>query len=318
MSNRTAQANKAVTQAWENEYRLVSEGKGTRDWTPEQQRDILDKGKAYGDDGRTFEGHHMKSVEGYPDFQGDPGNIQFLSRPEHNAAHNGSFQNPTNGYFNPFTRETKDFGDNKYEPCIIIKLSDPVVFPNNMTKDVPEEADNIQEGKTEVVSLQTTDESIEIIRDENPPSSHKTHSSASIRKKPAATKSGFREGIEHIASSIKGVAVQHPVLTGIAKFIGVAAAIDLVDRVTSQCGGSGGNGCNRNFISPSDSSDETNHGSSKACDSTGKDSIAGTGQNEGCGKGTPKAPHGTSGYTRTRFGKEEHVSGYSTGRKRDE
>ena len=29
MSNRTAQANKAVMQAWENEHRLVSEGRGT-------------------------------------------------------------------------------------------------------------------------------------------------------------------------------------------------------------------------------------------------------------------------------------------------
>jgi len=31
-------------------------------WTPEQQRDILEKGKAYTDDGKAFEGHHMKSA----------------------------------------------------------------------------------------------------------------------------------------------------------------------------------------------------------------------------------------------------------------
>jgi hypothetical protein len=260
----------------------------------------------------------MKSVEGYPDFQGDPGNIQFLSRPEHNAAHDGSFQNPTNGYFNPFTGKTKDFGDNKYEPCIIIKLSDPVVFPNNITKDVPEKAANIQEDKPEAVSPQTTDKSCEVIRDETLPSSHKTHSLASTRKTPAITESGFREGVKHIASSIKEFAVQHPVLTGIAKFIGVAAAIDLVDRVTSQGRGSGGNGCNRYFISSSDSSGETNRGSSESYDSTGEDGFAETGQNEGPGKRMPKAPHDTSGYTRTRFGKEERVSGYSTGRNRDE
>lgn len=35
MSKRTSEANKAVRKAWENEYQLVLEGKGTRDWTPE-------------------------------------------------------------------------------------------------------------------------------------------------------------------------------------------------------------------------------------------------------------------------------------------
>ena len=42
MPRRTADANKAVLAAWEREQALVREGKGTRDWTPEQQKDILD------------------------------------------------------------------------------------------------------------------------------------------------------------------------------------------------------------------------------------------------------------------------------------
>ena len=112
MSNRTAQANQAVLQAWKNEQNLVREGKGTRDWTPQQQKDILDKGKAYNEDGVAFQGHHMKSVEAYPQYQMDSENIQFLSRTEHYAAH-GGFQNPTNGYYDPMTGETKDFGDRK-------------------------------------------------------------------------------------------------------------------------------------------------------------------------------------------------------------
>ena len=43
--------NKAVRKAWEREQQLVQEGRGTRDWTEEQQKDILDpeKGKAYDD-----------------------------------------------------------------------------------------------------------------------------------------------------------------------------------------------------------------------------------------------------------------------------
>lgn len=57
--------NKAVRKAWEREQQLVKEGCGTRDWTEEQQKDILDpaKGKAYDDQGRAFEGQHMKTAD---------------------------------------------------------------------------------------------------------------------------------------------------------------------------------------------------------------------------------------------------------------
>jgi len=126
MSMRTAESNKAIASAWEKERQLVLEGKGTRDWTPEQQQDILDKGKAYGDDGRALEGHHMKSAEAFPEYQGEPGNIQFLSRTEHLAAHGGDWKIPTNGKFNPTTGETIGFGLNEYKPCEIIELTDPI------------------------------------------------------------------------------------------------------------------------------------------------------------------------------------------------
>ena len=54
MSRRTAEASKAIRLAWEREQELVREGKGTRDWIEEQQKDILDpdKGKAYDEDGK--------------------------------------------------------------------------------------------------------------------------------------------------------------------------------------------------------------------------------------------------------------------------
>ena len=126
MSRRTSEANKAIALAWQNEQQLVSEGKGTRDWTPEQQQDILKKGKAYDDSGKAFQGHHMKSVEKFPEYQGEAKNIQFLSKTEHLSAHNGNYHNHTNGYYNPLTGKTKDFGLNQYEPCKIIELSEPV------------------------------------------------------------------------------------------------------------------------------------------------------------------------------------------------
>ena len=73
MPRRTAEASKAIRLAWQRELELVQEGKGTRDWTEAQQRDILNPelGKAYDEDGKAFEGHHMKSAEAYPEYQGD-------------------------------------------------------------------------------------------------------------------------------------------------------------------------------------------------------------------------------------------------------
>ena len=126
MSNRTALASKAIREAWEREKELVSNGQGTRDWTRKQQQDILEKGKAYDEDGKAMEGHHMKSAEKYPKYQGDSDNIQFLTRAEHKDAHGGDFHNPTNGYYDYITKKTTDFGDKKYIPCKKIELTAPI------------------------------------------------------------------------------------------------------------------------------------------------------------------------------------------------
>lgn len=45
MSRRTSESNKAILAAWNREQGHVQEGKGTRDWSPEQQQDILEKVK---------------------------------------------------------------------------------------------------------------------------------------------------------------------------------------------------------------------------------------------------------------------------------
>lgn len=159
MSRRTSEANKAIAAAWSNEQQLVREGKGTRDWTPEQQQDILEKGKAYDENGKAFEGHHMKSAEAYPEYQGDPENIQFLSRAEHFDAHGGNFQNPTNGYYDPETGETKDFGENKYEPCEVKELSAPIAQKNTNAEEDTEAMKN-DENMKEAESV-NEDESID-------------------------------------------------------------------------------------------------------------------------------------------------------------
>ena len=117
---------RAVLEAWKRERQLVREGKGTRDWTPQQQKDILKKGKAYDKNGIAFQGQHMKSVSKYPEYQGNYENIQFLTRAEHLQAHDGNWKNPTSWYFDPVTKEKYYFRDEKYSPCKIINLTNPI------------------------------------------------------------------------------------------------------------------------------------------------------------------------------------------------
>lgn len=126
MSSRTAGRNRAIREAWENEKSLVLEGKGTRDWTDEQQGQIAEKGKAYDDQGRAFEGQHMKCVSAYPEYLDDPRNIQFLSREEHLAAHGGSWMNQTNGYYDPVLKTMSDFGAGPPQPCAEMPLTNPL------------------------------------------------------------------------------------------------------------------------------------------------------------------------------------------------
>ncbi len=142
MSRRTAEADKAIRLAWERERDLVQEGKGTRNWTKEQQEDILNPeiGKAYDEKGRAFEGQHMRSVAEYPEYQGNPDNIQFLNRDEHLEAHKGSWKNSTNWFYNPETKEFIDFGEGEIIPCKIIELSEPVAINIKAEKDIGQES----------------------------------------------------------------------------------------------------------------------------------------------------------------------------------
>lgn len=97
----------AVRKAWKEEQVRISKGYGTRNWTDEEQNQILQKGSVRG-----YAGHHMKSVCLYPQYAGDPNNIQFLNEDEHiNGAHGGNTHNPTNGYYNPETKTMSEFGE---------------------------------------------------------------------------------------------------------------------------------------------------------------------------------------------------------------
>ncbi|HFI0564097.1 TPA: hypothetical protein ACGO35_001822 [Streptococcus suis] len=155
MSKRTAEASKAVRAAWKRERELVLQGTGTRDWTPEQQQDIFEKGKAYDENGVAFHGQHMKSVSSYPEYQGDPGNIQFLTRKEHLEAHDGCWRNPTNWYFNCVTKKKLHFGNGPYIPCKTIKLLSPLFGKFSKCESPPVTITEIKSTSTSSAGINT-------------------------------------------------------------------------------------------------------------------------------------------------------------------
>ena len=167
MSRRTSESNKAIRLAWEREQKLIQEGKGTRDWTPEQQKTILDPniGKAYDDNGYAFEGQHMKSVKTYPEYQGDPNNIQFLTRQEHFEAHDCDWNDPTNWYFDPVTKEKTDFGDKPPMPCKVQVLSNPVIIIKNEPKVY--ENKQVQEDSNHKCCVETLNSDRDVVKNEN-------------------------------------------------------------------------------------------------------------------------------------------------------
>ncbi len=111
-----------VDRYWAREKTLVRMGMGTRDWTPEQQRELLEKGSISG-----IEGHHMLSAAAHPEHADNPDNIQPLTEKEHLDAHSGDYHNATNGRYDPETGTTKEFTDGKIEAPEVIMLSDPVM-----------------------------------------------------------------------------------------------------------------------------------------------------------------------------------------------
>ncbi len=203
MSRRTAESNKAILAAWNKEQELVQEGKGTREWTPQQQQDILEKGRAYDENGKAFEGQHMKNAEMYPEYQGESGNIQFLTRAEHLEAHDGNWQNPTNWYFNPVTKEKFDFGDGPFIPCEIIQLLEPTIsLTDDSTIQEKVKEEKVDCFKAEDTLKQSTEISRKTHSKPETPRPHKVQIEA-----PKKTNNMFVRGLKSVGRFI----VEHPV-----------------------------------------------------------------------------------------------------------
>ena len=112
MATTNAQRSKAIRQSLNREREYVENGQGTRNWTPDQQRQILNGEHPKDENGISYQGHHMKSVSAYREHLGNPDNIQWLSPGEHrNGAHHGHPHKPTNAYWNPDTGEDQPFSE---------------------------------------------------------------------------------------------------------------------------------------------------------------------------------------------------------------
>ena len=108
----------AVKKAWEKERERVQSGKGTRRWTISEQKELIKQGTVHG-----YDGHHMKSAALYPEYAGDPNNIQFLTPAEHMmGAHNQDPKSMTNGYYNPETKEMEEFKEDELKKVPVIEL----------------------------------------------------------------------------------------------------------------------------------------------------------------------------------------------------
>lgn len=59
-------------------------------------------------------------------YQENLDNIQFLSKDEHLEVHKGNWHTSTNRYYNPTTKQFKDFCEDMYIPCQVIELSHPI------------------------------------------------------------------------------------------------------------------------------------------------------------------------------------------------
>lgn len=298
--------NKAIRLAWEREQKLVAEGKGTRDWSEDQQKDILDpdKGKACDENGRAFEGQHMKSAAEYPEYQGDPDNIQFLTREEHLEAHKGSWQNPTNQYYNPETKEFVDFGENKPIPCATIRLSEPVCSP---VIERQNKSDELKEtSKDETAPTERTKPT----RQEDVPYYSENKPQNKIAVAPSDVHESFGDKVLHAVDAVKEFSEKHPVLTGIVKW-GCAAAAIATAAVANNS--SGGGRSSMDGGSDYSSSDLFDGYSGQADDDNGDDNGDSSDSRDYPDERSSPREHDVSGYDRQQNGKTVHVNPYKRG-----
>lgn len=317
MSRERTERIKAVRKAWEREQQLVAEGEGTRDWTPEQQKSILDIGVALDDEGRPFEGQHMKCVASYPEYAGDPDNIQFLTRQEHLEAHRGNWQNPSNWYYNPVTKEFIEFEEEELIPCQVFELSNPIVSMKGSS------------GPEQTETASPKDNFGEKEKDKSPPSNEKEKESVSLSaqvKKPVIDKVSSVEKasptflektwnfVKTTASAAGHYVKNNPwkVIGGVLTFVGAVATAVSSSNNSSRSSDS--------YHSPSEpyDSDSYDNGPDDSGDENYSDNDDTSIERDYPDERSSPREHDVSGYDRQQNGKTVHVNPYKRGGKKEE
>lgn len=315
MSRRTSESNKAIAQAWEEEKKRVSEGCGTRDWTPEQQKDILERGKAYDDSGKAFEGQHMRSAEMHPECQGDPNNIQFLTREEHLEAHDGNWKNPTNWYYDPVTKTKTDFGNGPIIPCKVIKLSNPIFIPEITQADEEPVNEELESSQEEPVQKPTKDK---LSNEEN------SNNGESVLKIPYSEQTKKAAGAGIVNTLKKGAKTVGKFLMNHKSEIITGAVViggTILKNYADSNGSYSGNDDSGISYGGGYSSSEDHDYSSSYEDANNYDLTSNNDYSEDSGhdysseRSSPRE-HDVSGYTRHQNGKEIHVNPYKRGVKK--
>ncbi len=152
----------------------------------------------------------MKSVAEYPEYQGDPDNIQFLTRDEHLEAHKGSWQNqPTGTSIRKI--KVRGFRDNKPVPCAKTNLSEPVCSPvidsQNKSDDLKEPSQAEAES-TERLKPSPCGRSIT-----------QTKSQSKTMVVPPEVHKNFGDKVRRVFDVVRKFSERHPVLTGIVKWV---------------------------------------------------------------------------------------------------
>lgn len=124
---------KGVSKAWARERELVSKGRGTRNWSVAEQKELLRTGRVKG-----YQGHHMKSVSKHPDYAANPKNIQFLDarkgNNEHLKAHRGDYRNESDSRYSVRTGSIRPMGEGKPRAMNSYELKDKAIEKRGYTK----------------------------------------------------------------------------------------------------------------------------------------------------------------------------------------
>ena len=131
---------RGIARAKRQEKEYVRNGMGTRDWTPEQQKQLMEQGTV-----KDIDWHHMRSVSSGNTYEEkiaiaeNKNNIQPLScsseNNEHLQAHGGNTRNRTNGYYDPRTGKTESFGEGEPRAPKAERLSNPAYTEQNALRN---------------------------------------------------------------------------------------------------------------------------------------------------------------------------------------